>query len=158
MCVGFIDLVGSTALAERLSTREFGAVLTEFENLTADTITAAGGRVIKLIGDEVLYTAGNEQTACEIALDLITQLAEHPRVPAVRAGVARGDVLLRDGDVFGPVVNLAARAVKLAGPSELLAPPTVAQSARLRAESLTSQSLKGFDGTIQLCRVVRDSA
>jgi adenylate cyclase len=157
MCVGFIDLVGSTALAERLSTREFGGVLTEFENLAADTITAAGGRVVKLIGDEVLYTAGDERTACEIALDLIKQLGEHPRVPTARGGVAGGNVLLRDGDVFGPVVNLAARAVKMAGPGELLAPPTVTESAGLGSESLTSQSLKGFDGTIQLCRVVRDS-
>jgi adenylate cyclase len=153
MCVGFVDLVGSTALAERLSTREFGAMLSEFENLAADTITAAGGRVVKLIGDEVLYTAGDERTACAIALDLISQLAEHPRVPAVRAGVAGGDVLLRDGDVFGPVVNLAARAVKLAGPAELLAPPTVAAAAGLRAESVGSQSLAGFERTIQLCRV-----
>jgi adenylate cyclase len=154
MCVGFVDLVGSTNLAERLSAGEFGAVLTEFENLAADTITAAGGRVVKLIGDEVLYTAGDERTASRIALELTKQLAEHPRVPAARAGVAGGDVLLRDGDVFGPVVNLAARAVKLAGPSEVLAPPSVAAAAGLRGESLGAQSLKGFDGTVQLCRVM----
>jgi adenylate cyclase len=153
MCVGFVDLVGSTALAERLSTREFGAVLTEFENLAADTITAAGGRVIKLIGDEVLFTARDERTACEIALSLSAQLAPHPRVPAVRAGLASGDVLIRDGDVFGPVVNLAARAVKVAGPSEVLAPPPVAAAAGLRGEALGSQLIKGFDGAIELCRL-----
>jgi adenylate cyclase len=158
MCVGFVDLVGSTALAHRLTTREFGAVLTEFENLAADTITAAGGRVIKLIGDEVLYTAGDERTACTIALDLTTRLAAHPRVPRVRSGVAGGDVLLRDGDVFGPVVNLAARAVKLAGPAEVVVPPGVATAAGLRAESLGSQPLKGFDGGIELCRLVDDGA
>jgi adenylate cyclase len=153
MCVGFVDLVGSTALAERLSIREFGAVLTEFENLAADTITAAGGRVVKLIGDEVLYTARDERTACEIALNLTKQLAPHPRVPAVRAGLAGGDVLLRDGDVFGPVVNLAARAVKLAGPSEVVASPAVAATAGLRSEALGSQPLKGFDSEVQLCRL-----
>ena len=156
MCVGFVDLVGSTALAQRLPTREFGAVLTEFENLAADTINAAGGRVIKLIGDEVLFTSRDELTAFKIALDLTRQLAEHPRVPAVRAGVAAGDVLLRDGDVFGPVVNLAARAVKLAEPGDVVAPPTVAAAAGLQAESLGSRVLKGFDGAIEVCRVVGD--
>jgi adenylate cyclase len=154
MCVGFVDLVGSTALAHRLTTREFGTVLTEFENLAADTIAGAGGRVIKLIGDEVLYTAGDERTACKIALDLTTQLAEHPRVPAVRAGIASGDVLLRDGDVFGPVVNLAARAVKLAAPAEVVVPQGVATAAGLQSESLGSRSLKGFDEAIELCRLV----
>ena len=153
MCVGFIDLVGSTALAERLSTREFGAVLTEFENLAADTITAAGGRVIKLIGDEILYTAPDETTACGIALELTAQLADHPRVPPVRAGIAGGEVMLRDGDVFGPIVNLAARAVKVAGPSEVFAPPALVSKAGLRAENPRSQSVKGFEAAIDLCRV-----
>jgi class 3 adenylate cyclase len=152
LCVGFIDLVGSTALAERLSTREFGEVLTEFEKVAADTITAAGGRVVKLIGDEVLFTARDERTGCEAALDLSKQFAEHPRVPAARAGLASGDVMLRDGDVFGPVVNLAARAVALAGPGELVVPAGVAKTAGLEAESLGSQALKGFERGIELCR------
>lgn len=153
MCVGFIDLVGSTALAERLSTRELGALLAEFENVAADTITAAGGRVIKLIGDEVLFTVGDERTACRLALELARQFADHPRLPSVRAGLASGDVLLRDGDVFGPVVNLAARAVALAGPGELVVPPAVAEAAALPAESLGSHTLKGFESAVELCRI-----
>jgi adenylate cyclase len=153
MCVGFADLVGSTALAERLSTQELGALITEFENIAADTITSSGGRVVKLIGDEVLFTAGDERTACSLALELVRAFAEHPRLPTVRAGVASGDVLLRDGDVFGPVVNLAARAVALAGPSELVVPPAVAEAAGLRAESAGSHALKGFESDVELCRV-----
>ncbi|MGC1799818.1 MAG: adenylate/guanylate cyclase domain-containing protein, partial [Solirubrobacterales bacterium] len=118
MCVGFVDLDGSTVLAQRLSTRELGTVLTEFEHVAADTVTSAGGRVVKLIGDEVLYTASDEASACTIALNLATTFTDHP--VAVRAGVAGGDVLLRDGDVFGPVVNLAARAVKVAAAGEVV--------------------------------------
>ena len=57
MCVGFVDVVGSSVLAQRLSTRELGAVLTAFEHIAADSVTARGGRVVKLIGDEVLYMA-----------------------------------------------------------------------------------------------------
>jgi class 3 adenylate cyclase len=153
--VGFVDLVGSTTLAQRLSTRELGAVLTEFENVASDAVTAAGGRVVKLIGDEILYTTTDELSACTVALDLATSFADHPDVPMVRAAVAGGDVLLRDGDVFGPVVNLAARAVKVAGPGEVVAPPSVATAAGLEAEPLGQQAMKGFDDAVELCRHLR---
>jgi class 3 adenylate cyclase len=154
LLVGFVDLVGSTALAQRLSTRELGTVLTEFENLALDTVTSGGGRVIKLIGDEVLYTAGDELSACTIALELSSALADHPEIPAVRAGLAGGEVMLRDGDVFGPVVSLAARAVKVAAPGEVVAPPAVAAAAGLAAEPLGPRLLKGFDADVELCRLV----
>jgi adenylate cyclase len=154
MCVGFLDLVGSTALAQRLSTRELGSVLTEFENVAADNVTSAGGRMVKLLGDEVLYTASDEAIACTIALNLVATFASHPIVPTVRAGVAGGDVLLRDGDVFGPVVNLAARAVKVAAAGEVVAPKTVAAAAGIRAEPLGRHQLKGFEDDVELCRLV----
>ena len=60
MCVGFLDLVGSTALAQHLSTSELEAVLTEFEHTAADTVTASGGRVVKPIGDAVMYVVADE--------------------------------------------------------------------------------------------------
>jgi adenylate cyclase len=144
LIVGFVDLVGSTALAQRLSTRELGAVLTEFENEAADAVTASGGRVVKLIGDEILYTAPDERAGCAIALELAATFADHPRVPQTRAGLAAGDVLLRDGDVFGPVVNLAARAVKLASPCELVAEDEVIVAAGLRGEPVATEPLKAL--------------
>jgi adenylate cyclase len=154
LCVGFVDLVGSTALAQRLSARELGLVLTEFEHVAADTVTAAGGRVVKLIGDEVLYTARDEVSACTIALNLVSTFIGHPIVPPVRAGLAGGDVLLRDGDVFGPVVNLAARAVKVAGAGEVVATRAVATAASVQAETLGRQQLKGLDEDVELCRLL----
>ena len=152
--VGFVDLVGSTALAQRLSTRELGSVLTEFEHVAADTVTSAGGRVVKLIGDEVLYTASDEASGCSIALSLAATFKDHPVVPPVRVGVAAGDVLLRDGDVFGPVVNLAARAVKAAPSGEVVAPTTVATIAGMRAESVGPHHLKGVDDDVKLSRLL----
>ena len=153
LAVGFVDLVGSTAVAQRLSTRELGAVLTEFENEAADAVTGSGGRVVKLIGDEILFTAPDERAACDIALQLAATFADHPRVPPTRAGVAAGDVLLRDGDVFGPVVNLAARAVKLAEPGEVVAPDDVVAAAGLDGEPVDVSDLKGFDKPVALRRV-----
>jgi len=157
MAVGFVDLVGSTALAQRLDTRELGALLTEFENTASDTITAGGGQVVKLIGDEILYTAADERAAADIAFALERMFGRHPRIPEVRAGLASGDVLLRDGDVFGAVVNLAARAVKEAGPGELVASPEFAAAAGAETEPLGTRELKGFGESVELCRLLQPS-
>ncbi len=153
MCVGFVDLVGSTELAQRLSTRELGAVLTAFEHIASDSVTGNGGRIVKLIGDEVLYSATDASSACMIALNLAAAFEHDPVVPQVRAGIACGEVLLRDGDVFGPVVNLAARAVTIAAASEVVAPTTLAATAGIRAEPLGQHRLKGFDEDVELCRL-----
>jgi class 3 adenylate cyclase len=154
MCVGFVDLVGSTALARRLSTRDLGTALTEFEHIAADTVTSAGGRLVKLIGDEVLYLASDETAACTVALSLVAMFKDHPVLPPVRAGVASGEVVLRDGDVFGPVVNLAARAVKVAEAGEVVASAVAAAAAGIGAEPLERYELKGFDDDVELCRLL----
>jgi adenylate cyclase len=151
--VGFVDLVGSTSLAQRLSTRELGAMLTEFETMAADTVTAAGGRVVKLIGDEVLYTAADAAAACAIARDLVATLAGHPVLPPARVGLAGGEVMLRDGDVFGPVVNLAARAVKEAAAGEVLASPGVVAAANVPSHALGERPLKGVGPAVELVRL-----
>ena len=154
MCVGFVDLVGSTALAQRMPTAQLGSALTQFEHIASDVVTSGGGRLVKLIGDAVLYTAGDEASACSIALALASRFADHPSLPPVRAGVACGEVMMPDGDVFGPVVNLAARAVKVAGAGEVVTSHAVAAASDLDSEPLGSHQLKGFDDDVELARLV----
>jgi adenylate cyclase len=154
LVVGFVDLVGSTALAQRMTTRELGSVLSDFERIASETVTSAGGRVVKLIGDEVLYTTGDEASACAIALQLAATFAQHPTIPPVRAGIAGGDVLMRDGDIFGPVVNFAARAVRVAAATEVVALPEIAAAADLPSEPLGERQLRGFDQHVELCRIL----
>ena len=92
LAVGFADLVGSTALAQQLSIKELGAVLAEFDELASDVVVAAGGRVVKLIGDEVMYVAADPAAGCEIALDARGSVRRPPslaagaRWPRVRRG------------------------------------------------------------------------
>jgi adenylate cyclase len=157
LIVGFVDIVASTALALRLSTRELGAALTEFENVAADTVSAEGGRVVKLIGDEILYTARDERSGCEIAQRLSASFGDHHTIPPVRIGLAAGEVLLRDGDVYGPIVNLAARAVKAADASEIVTTPAVANTAGIRSVALGERVLRGFDEGIELCRLIPEA-
>ncbi|HEX9681722.1 MAG TPA: adenylate/guanylate cyclase domain-containing protein [Acidimicrobiales bacterium] len=155
LVVGFVDLVGSTGLAEELTMAELGGVLTTFENLASDTVRAAGGRVVKLIGDEIMYTTSDAASACAIALDLADVFRDHPTVPAVRGGLAGGRVMLRDGDVFGPVVNAAARAVKVAAPGEVIAASDVADEAGLSSEPRGHHQLKGISQPLLLHALVR---
>lgn len=114
MAIGFADLVGSTSLAERGSLAELNSALDAFEQTAADTVRANDGRVVKFIGDEVMFRADSADAACTIAIDLIETLRSDDLVPPVRVGLAFGDVLTRSGDFYGPTVNLAARLTKLA--------------------------------------------
>jgi adenylate cyclase len=114
MAIGFADLVGSTSLADRGSLAELNSALDAFEQTAADTVRANDGRVVKFIGDEVMFRADSADAGCTIAVDLIETLRSDDLVPPVRVGLAFGDVLTRSGDFYGPTVNLAARLTKLA--------------------------------------------
>jgi len=160
LAVGFVDLVGSTAIAQRLSMTELGELLTTFDRLASDLIVDHGGRLVKLIGDEVMFIATEPSTACEIALDLAARLTADPLLPQGRGALASGEVLTRDGDYFGPVVNLAARAVKLAEPGAVLASGHVARHAtddRYAFTPVGARQLKGLDEPVELFRLDRGS-
>ena len=156
LVVGFVDLVGSTELGEKLSMSELGVLLTSFEHVATDAVTARGGRVVKLIGDEIMYTAPDAASGCAIALNLAATFENHSVVPAVRAGLASGPVMLRDGDVFGPVVNLAARAVKVAEPGEVVATLEVSDAAGVGSQTRGRHRLRGIANEIELLRLLRD--
>jgi len=121
LAVGFLDLVGYTALSQVLDDDELGALVTRFEALTHDTIAELGGRVVKTIGDEVMFVSESPDVAAAIAL-LLTERTEADEVlPVARGGLAHGSVIAREGDYYGPVVNLAHRLVELAYPGTILA-------------------------------------
>jgi adenylate cyclase len=131
LTVGFADLVSYTRLSQRLEQHELGVLVQRFEGLAADVVTAGGGRVVKTIGDEVLFIADDPAAGAVIGLSLSEQMAVDDVVPDVRVGLAHGQVLRSLGDVYGSTVNLASRLTALAQPGtvvtdagtgELLAP------------------------------------
>ncbi|WP_311765214.1 adenylate/guanylate cyclase domain-containing protein [Streptomyces zingiberis] len=114
LAVGFADLVGFTRLTRRLEEEELGELVEAFETTAADLVAARGGRLIKTLGDEVLFAADDAGTAAEIGLRLIETLAHDETMPALRVGIAFGTVTTRMGDVFGTTVNLASRLTSIA--------------------------------------------
>ena len=112
--VGFADIVDSTAWTQQLELPALSAALTVFDSTASEVVVGHGGRVVKLIGDSVMFVSEDAVAAIEIALALIDTFTAHDVLPPVRAGIATGDVVARAGDYSGAVVNLAARAVGVA--------------------------------------------
>jgi adenylate cyclase len=154
--IGFVDMVGSTGLTVGLAPAELNAAFGEFDTTCSDTVVANGGRVVKLIGDEVMYSAPTADSAAATALELVERFANHDVLPPVRAGVATGEVVYREGDYSGALVNLAARTVKIARPSSLLvdrATRNALDTTRYSSRSIGAFSLKGVDQRVPLYRV-----
>ncbi len=134
--VGFVDLVGFTAISGEMDARTLSAFLRDFEARAYDVVTSAGARVVKLIGDEVMFAADDPAAACSAASELMTRFAtEHDHV-LPRGGLAYGDVIVRGGDYYGPIVNLASRLVDEAVPQDLFVINELAQATTHTSSSL----------------------
>ena len=120
LAVGFADMVGFTLLSQHLSDEELAAVVGRFEEISHDIVTSKRGRVVKMIGDEVMFVVESVADAARIGLDLADAYADDDLLSDVRVGLACGPVLLRDGDYFGPTVNLAHRIVNIGNPGTVL--------------------------------------
>ncbi|MER6951251.1 adenylate/guanylate cyclase domain-containing protein [Nonomuraea sp. NPDC005983] len=127
LAVGFADLVGFTRLSRQITETELAGLVDRFEGRSADVVTSSGGRVVKTLGDSVLFVAVKAHEAAEIALRLIESHAKVKGMPELRVGLAVGPVVGRMGDVFGTTVNLASRLTALARPGTILADPEMAE-------------------------------
>jgi adenylate cyclase len=121
LAVGFVDIVGFTGRSRQLTEAELVAWVEQFEDHLTRSVVEVGGRVIKTIGDEVLFVTDTPAGAAEIAL-VATERGADPEdeFPQVRAGIAYGGVVSRLGDVLGPTVNVAARLTSIARPGTVL--------------------------------------
>lgn len=150
MCgVGFADLTGFTSLTQRLDQDEFARLIAGFNSVVTDVVHADGGRLVKFIGDEVMWVTTTPEQLVRVAIDLV----DHPRARAadlqVRAGLGYGRVLALGGDYFGTAVNLAARLAAAAAPGQILASSDLrAELADRPAASLDPLLLKGFDSPV----------
>lgn len=151
--VGFADIVAFTKRTAGLGSAELASFVQDFETRARDVITGAGGRVVKTIGDAVLFVADDVATGADVALGLAAAGAgadpSGGAGPApVRVSLAWGRVLSRFGDIFGPVVNLASRLSEQADPGSVLVDPATARELarhdRFALTQLAPVELQGF--------------
>jgi adenylate cyclase len=146
--VGFVDLVRFAAITEQVADDELERLIDRFEEVAHDAVTEGGGRIIKMIGDAVMYVADDPVHAVAVALDLVDAYADDELVPPARAGLAYGTALGREGDYYGPVVNLASRIVDIARPSKVVISDdlhtAISEAAEFSFRRLPPKRLKGI--------------
>jgi adenylate cyclase len=156
--VGFADLVSYTSLSRRMNEKTLAQLVQRFENKCAEIISIGGGRLVKTVGDEVLYIAETPAAGAEISLALAQAFTEDEILPEARVAMVWGRILSRLGDIYGPTVNLAARLTALAEPGTVLVDEMTAaalgQDERFVLVPQTAENVRGF-GEILPVRLAR---
>jgi adenylate cyclase len=149
--VGFADLVGFTGMSRQLDETELAAAVSAFEATAVDRVGAHGGRIVKMIGDEVMFETPTAKGGADTSLDLVEAFASHERLPDVRAGLAAGPAIRNQGDLFGTAPNLASRLVDQAYPGTILVSDTIHEALKDDPDydfrGVPPRSLKGFGRT-----------
>ncbi len=149
LAIGFVDIVGYTPIADVLHPDDLGSFIVDFERKAADAVSDHGGRVVKLIGDEVMFIVVRPDAAFDIAHALIAAFGDSEATP--RAGVVYGEMVARGGDYYGRVVNLASRISAQATAGEVLTDADTAAAALGHSfHPAGKRSLKGFAEPVDL--------
>ncbi|MFN8125752.1 MAG: adenylate/guanylate cyclase domain-containing protein [Candidatus Nanopelagicales bacterium] len=126
--VGFADLVSFTRLTRQLDSSQLATLVQAFESLSADIVHGESARLVKTLGDEVMFVADTPDHAARIALSLHRIPEGVEQMPQLRIGMATGTVLNRMGDVFGTTVNRASRMTAIARPGTTVVDSTTSEA------------------------------
>jgi adenylate cyclase len=148
--VGFADLVSFTRLSRELDSDALAMLVHTFETAAADVVHAVGGRLVKTLGDEVMFVTDDVAVAAEIGLRLHDLSRGDEDLPAMRIGLATGGVLMLMGDVFGTTVNRASRLTASARPGSVMLDGetaealTAAEDRRFAVRALAPRPIRGL--------------
>jgi adenylate cyclase len=146
--VGFADIVGFTRLSRQMDETELRSLLERFETVCTEIVARRRGRIVKTLGDEILFVCDRVEDAVDIAFRLQEQVPDGDQV-TLRVGMALGEVLPRYGDVYGPVVNIAARLTSEAHPGSVLVDEDLTEALRatdldLEIRAVPQLSVRGY--------------
>ena len=129
LTVGFADMAGFTSYSHQLSPAALSELLDRFASIAQAAAHDHGGRIVKVLGDEVMFVTDRPDAAVAVGLDLVARADADGILSAVKVGIAHGPALARDGDLFGPVVNTASRITGITRPGAVVTTDEVRQAA-----------------------------
>jgi class 3 adenylate cyclase len=150
----FTDIVASTEQAGRLGDRRWRELLAVHDEAARGVVEEFQGQLIKTTGDGILATFDGPGRGIRCAAAFRDELRGIGL--QIRAGMHTGEVELRDGDVGGIAVHIAARVMAAAGSGEILISRTVRDlvvGATITVEDRGPHALKGIEDSWQLFAV-----
>ena len=126
--VGFADIAGFTRLVRLLDDDELAAMVESFETGAADVVAARGARLVKTLGDEVMFVADDADSAVGIASAMHQLATRAPAGPHLRIGLATGRLVTVMGDYYGDTVNRASRLTAIAKPGVTMMDPATEEA------------------------------
>jgi adenylate cyclase len=155
--IAFVDLSGYTELTVEAGDERAAQFATTLQVLAESSARGHGGRVVKLLGDGVMLRYRSVREAVSSVQALLAAVDE-AGLPPAHAGIAAGPLVIRDGDVYGHTVNLAARIAAQAQPGELLVGDDLTgrlDEAGIGWDDAGAAHLKGLGDPIRLARIDR---
>lgn len=152
--VMFTDIVDSTRTSMLEGDVRWRETLDIHDSVARRIVGRNGGTMVKMTGDGVLATFESPSNALRAATELERELRA-VGIP-IRAGLHAGEVEIRDEDISGSVVNLAARVMDAAGSGDVVTTGSMRElmlGSAFEFEPLGARSLKGFEGEWHLHRV-----
>lgn len=155
----FTDMEGSTSLTQRLGDAGAMAILRAHDRIVGDALGGHGGSEIKHTGDGLMAAFPSVVGAIESAVEIQRRLAEadDKNRPRVRIGMSAGEPVTERNDLFGAVVQLAARLCSRAEPGSVLVSSAVRDLALGKGFVFRKRRrlcLKGFDEPVNIFEVV----
>jgi class 3 adenylate cyclase len=157
------DVRGYTSFTQAHGDEAAAHLAATFAALARETVTAAGGEVVELRGDEALCVFASARPALRAAVAMQVRYREHvdrePVFPlGVGIGVAAGEAVRVEGGYRGGALNLAARLCSLASGGQILASDTATGLAGtlegVRFVERRRARVKGFDAPVRVIEVI----
>ena len=152
----FTDIVGSTALTQRLGDEAAMTLLRRHDEAVRDALREWGGREIKHTGDGIMASFLSASRAVGCALDVQASFSGDPSEAGpplqVRIGISAGEPVTDKGDLFGTAVQLAARLCASADPGGILVSHAVRElcaGKTLAFDAARDLDLRGFDTAVR---------
>jgi class 3 adenylate cyclase len=160
IAVGFVDLVGSTSLVQRLSGPDLARAVGEFEIAAYDLAVSHDSRVVKFVGDEAMFVSPDPAAACSIGLGLCEVVAAHPILDRAHGAVGLGAAVAQSGDYYGPLVTLVSRLTGVATAGQVLGTADLASAistagAPYSFASTGAHALRGFAEPVEAFAITR---